>query len=179
MLDAMRRLNLEPPRFQDKRASFWVTFRNHTLLGPETIAWLNHFAGHLLNDRQRLALAYLHHNEQLTNSDYRRLNHTDSVTANRELRGLVQSGLLVQHSTRRWAHYTLCASAETLVVSHTLSVEDRILAYIKEYGSINNAECRDLLGIESRRATYLLGKLHTQGILVPEGKQRWVRYRLP
>ena len=27
--------------------------------------------------------------------------------------------------------------------------------------------------------SYLLGKLHTQGILVPEGERRWVRYRLP
>jgi predicted HTH transcriptional regulator len=30
MLEAIRRANLELPRFQDKRSSFWVTFRNHT-----------------------------------------------------------------------------------------------------------------------------------------------------
>lgn len=44
MIDAMRPLNLEPPRFQDRRTSFLVTFRNHTLMGPEAIAWLNRLA---------------------------------------------------------------------------------------------------------------------------------------
>lgn len=37
----MRRANLEPPRFEDGRASPWVTFRNHTVMGPGAIAWLN------------------------------------------------------------------------------------------------------------------------------------------
>jgi ATP-dependent DNA helicase RecG len=53
---------MEPPRFQDKRSSFWVTFRNHTLMNPDAVAWLNHFADQPLNDRQRLALVYLRHN---------------------------------------------------------------------------------------------------------------------
>jgi ATP-dependent DNA helicase RecG len=35
MMEAMRQANLEPPRFQDKRSSFWVTFRNHMLMSPE------------------------------------------------------------------------------------------------------------------------------------------------
>ena len=39
---------------------------------------------------QRVALAYLRQHEQMTNSDYQRLNHVDSVTATRELRGLAQ-----------------------------------------------------------------------------------------
>jgi ATP-dependent DNA helicase RecG len=101
MLEAIRRANLEPPRFQDKRSSFWVTFRNHTLMSPEASAWLNQFADRPLNDQQRLALVYLRHNERMTNSDYQRLNHVDSVTANRELRRLVQAGLIEQNSTRR------------------------------------------------------------------------------
>jgi ATP-dependent DNA helicase RecG len=99
MLEAMRRANLEPPRFQDHRSSFWVTFRSHTLMSPRAIAWLNQFAHRPLNDRQRLALVYLRHNAQMTNSDYQRLNHIDSATANRELRGLVQTGLIEQHTT--------------------------------------------------------------------------------
>src|SRR5438067_2690763 len=57
MLEAMRQANLEPPRFDDKRSSFWVTFRNHTLMSPEAIAWLN--------------------NESIANSDYQRLCRVD------------------------------------------------------------------------------------------------------
>jgi ATP-dependent DNA helicase RecG len=40
MLQAMRAANLEPPRFNDRRSSFLVTFRNHTLMNPEAITWL-------------------------------------------------------------------------------------------------------------------------------------------
>ena len=59
MLWAMREANLEPPAFDDRRSSFRVTFRNHTLMSPEAIAWLNQFSSYPLNDRQRLALVYL------------------------------------------------------------------------------------------------------------------------
>ncbi len=37
MLQAMRDANLEPPRFNDRRASFKITLYNHTLMMPETI----------------------------------------------------------------------------------------------------------------------------------------------
>src|SRR5439155_6893443 len=136
MLAAMRHANLEPPRFQDKRLSFWVTFRNHTLMSPEAIAWLNQFADRPLSDRQRLALVYLRHNERMTNSDYQRLNHVDSVTANRELRGLVQANLIEQHSTRRWAYYTLNVPPEIKTLLQPQTDEERILAYVRERGSI-------------------------------------------
>src|SRR5437764_1456224 len=77
ILEAMRQANLEPPRFQDKRSSFWVTFRNHTLMSPEAITWLNQFSGLALNDRQRLALVYLRNNDRMANNDYQRLNRVD------------------------------------------------------------------------------------------------------
>jgi ATP-dependent DNA helicase RecG len=81
MLEAMRQANLEPPRFDDKRSSFWVTFRNHSLMSPEAITWLNQFAGVALNDRQRLALVYLRNNDRMANNDYQRLCRVDSGPA--------------------------------------------------------------------------------------------------
>ena len=68
MLQAMRGANLEPPRFDDRRTSFLVAFRNHTLMNPEAITWLNQFAQIPLNDRQRLALVYLRQHQQITNA---------------------------------------------------------------------------------------------------------------
>lgn len=141
-------------------------------------AWLNRFADRSLTDRQRLALVYLRYNEQLTNSDYQRLNHVDSVTANRELRGLVQSGLVEQHSTRRWAYYTLSLAAKTVTGPMPLSDEERIIAYLREHGSINNAECREFLQVDIQRASNLLRKMHKQGILKREGERRWAYYSL-
>ena len=178
MIDAMRRLNLEPPRFQDRHTAFLVTFRNHTLMGPDAIAWLNRFANRPLADRQRLALVYLRYNDQLTNSDYQRLNHVDSVTAGRDLRGLVQFGLVEQHSTRRWTYYTLSAATEMAAVAEPLSDEERILAYLRDHGSINNTECRDLLRTDARRVNYVLQKMLTEGVLQRQGERRWARYTL-
>jgi ATP-dependent DNA helicase RecG len=179
MVDAMHRLNLEPPRFQDRRSSFLVTFRNHTLMGPEAIIWLNRFTDHPLSDRQRLALVYLRYNAQLTNSDYQRLNRVDSVTANRELRGLVQAGLVEQHRTRRWAYYTLSVPREVVSVLERQSAAETILAYVREHGSISNAECRDLLHTDLQAASRLLKKMHGQGLLERQGERRWAIYRLP
>jgi ATP-dependent DNA helicase RecG len=44
MIEAVRKANLEPPKLKDKRTFFWVTFRSHTLMRPESIAWLYQFA---------------------------------------------------------------------------------------------------------------------------------------
>jgi len=44
MHEATRRWNLEPPRFDDKRSWFWCIFRNHTLMSPKAVTWLNQFA---------------------------------------------------------------------------------------------------------------------------------------
>ncbi|MEQ8191276.1 MAG: ATP-binding protein, partial [Candidatus Eremiobacterota bacterium] len=44
MIRTFNKANLEPPYFQDKRTSFWVIFRNHTLITPKAIEWLKQFA---------------------------------------------------------------------------------------------------------------------------------------
>lgn len=113
MLKATREANLEPPGFSDRRSSFQVTLRNHTLMNPESIAWLNQFSGFPLDDRQRLALIYLRQHGQMGNSDYRRMNRVDALTAGQELRGLVQAGLVEQRGAGRWTSYALKARETT------------------------------------------------------------------
>jgi ATP-dependent DNA helicase RecG len=179
MLQATREANLEPPRFDDRRTSFLVTFRNHTLMNPQAIAWLNQFANVQLNDRQRLALVYLRQHEFITNADYRRLNRVDAVIAGQELRGLVQSGLIDQHGASRGTSYTLQLPRESPDQKTPLTDEERILAYVREHGTINNTECRTLLSIDLHRASYLLKKLAAEGVLKREGERRWTNYRLP
>ena len=176
MLEAMRRANLEPPRFDDKRSSFWVTFRNHTLMSPDAVTWLNQFAALPLNDRQRLALVYLRCNDQITNGDYQRLSQVDTLTAGRELRGLAQAGLVQQESARRWTYYTLRVPAELPGPSVAASQEEQILAYARQHGSIGSSECQKLLSVDYRRAWYLLKKLTDSGRLTPTGKGKGRRY---
>jgi len=90
----------------------------------------------------------------------------DSVTANRELKGLVQEGLINQQGTRRWAYYKLSVSDRIEQQKTPKTNEEKILAYVREHGSINNTECRGLLGVDSTRAWYLLRKLIKKGKLV-------------
>ena len=179
MLQATREANLEPPRFDDRRTSFLVTFRNHTLMNPQAIAWLNQFAHVQLNDRQRLALVYLQQHEFITNADYRRLNRIDAMVAGQELRGMVQTGLIDQHGASRGTSYTLQLPRESPESQAMLADEERILAYVREHGTINNTECRRLLSVEDKRAWYLLSKLCHLGALRQVGKGRWSRYALP
>jgi ATP-dependent DNA helicase RecG len=179
MLQAIREANLEPPRFDDRRASFHVTFRNYTLMNPDAIAWLNQFAHLQLSDRQRLALVYLRQHESITNGDYRRLNRIDAMMAGQELRGLVQAGLVDQQGASRWTSYTLRISREYVEQSALPADDEKILAYVLEHGSINNAECRELLGVDLHRALYLLKRLAAEGELKRERERRWAHYRLP
>ena len=179
MLQAMRTANLEPPRFNDRRASFLVTFRNHTLMSPQAIAWLNQFASLPLNDRQRLALVYLRQHEQITNSEYRRLNRVDAMVAGQELRDMVEAELVEQQGVGRWTSYQLKAPTGLPEKQEPQPDEKKILEYVRRHGSINNSECRDLLQVDLHRASHLLKKLHAYGSLKREGERRWARYRLP
>lgn len=179
MLHAMREANLEPPRFDDRRASFKVTFHNHTLMTAEAVSWLNQFSQHPLNDHQRLALVYLRQHSNIDNQDYRRLNRVDMMAAGQDLRGMVQTGLIEQTGFGRWTKYTLKAQEERGGPPKIPSNEEKILAHLEKHGSINNAECRDLLGLDLQKASYLLKKLNNRGLIKRSGKRRWTRYQLP
>ena len=61
----------------------------------------------------------------------------------------------------------------------SLPPEERILAYLRAYGSISNTDCRNLLSVDIQRASYLLKKLHAEGVLEKHGERRWTRYSLP
>jgi ATP-dependent DNA helicase RecG len=179
MLQAMREANLEPPKFTDRRSSFLLTFRNHTLMNPSAIAWLNQFAARQLNDRQRLALVYLRQHGEIHNSMYRRLNRVDPMTAGQELRRLVEIDLVEQQGVGRGTSYKLKAPLELPEQPIPQNEEEKILAYVQHSGLITNTECRALLNVDEARAYYLLKKLSNVRRLRPEGKGKGRRYVLP
>jgi DNA-binding NtrC family response regulator len=60
--------------------------------------------------------------------------------------------------------------------------EKQILDYVREHGSINNAQCRALLGFGTdkiHRVSRLLVKMYNRGLLQQEGERRGTRYCLP
>ncbi len=58
------------------------------------------------------------------------------------------------------------------------SDEEEIIRYLHEKGQINNSECQDLLNISHYRSTYLLTKLHQDGVIEKFGDRRWTVYKL-
>jgi predicted HTH transcriptional regulator len=103
------------------------------------------------------------------------------MLAGQELRGLLHEGLIEQHGVSRWTYYTLKIGNEQQTEQQRAEPtdEERILAHVREHGSISNAECRDLLGVKLQRASYLLKKMARDGQLKREGVRRWTRYQLP
>lgn len=59
------------------------------------------------------------------------------------------------------------------------SEEEAIVRHVQQHGTINNAECRELLSVGMHRAWYLLRKLHRSGKLRQDSSGRWAQYRLP
>lgn len=184
MLTEMRKATMEPPIFEDTHSAFRVTFNNRHLLEPDTLVWLKTFALQPINEQQRMALAFLHHRSRITNSDYRRLNSVDTTTATRDLRGLVQAGVIVQHDSRRWAYYTLAHTAredsEKLLLAPQLSrKEEAVLSLMHEQGEINNEACRRLLVCDRRGATKVLQAMSEKHLIKQIGKiGRYVKYVL-
>ncbi|MEK6654571.1 MAG: hypothetical protein AABY92_05430 [Thermodesulfobacteriota bacterium] len=127
-----------------------------------------------------MALVYLRHNQGMTNNDYQRLNHVDSVTATRELRNLTDYGLVDLHGSRRWAYYTLNVPVEApLLVAALETDEEKILAYVREHGSIKRRECQALLNVTETQARYILKKMKDRLLLKLEGTGKPSRYLLP
>lgn len=180
MLQSLREANLEPPRFDDRRSSFWVTFRNHSLMNPSAIAWLNLFAQLPLSDRQRLALVYLRQRGQIANADYRRLNHVDPLVAGQELRGLVQQGLVAQDGVGRGTTYRLLVDNRSVVHTNGDStLGDAVVALVRARESVTSGDCQTELGLNKDQAYRLLNNLVQSGRLKAVGEGRWRRYTLP
>ena len=56
--------------------------------------------------------------------------------------------------------------------------EQRVLAFVKEHGSIKRAEAQKLLEVSDRRAKYVLEKMEKARLLRQEGRQKSARYLL-
>ena len=109
---ALRDAGMEPPQVLDTIREFRMVIRNHGLLDDDAVAWLSTIETSRLNDRQRLALAFLRRNRRITNQQYRSVTGVDSLTATRELTGMAAEGLIDKTSDRRWAVWILAGRHE-------------------------------------------------------------------
>jgi DNA-binding NtrC family response regulator len=109
----------------------------------------------------------------------------------RELKNLIERALIESGGgaiTPEHLHFTRPAGGGNKPVSPGVAMpgsrprfaessdEARILAHLEQHESINNSECRDLLGVGLHRACYLLRKLHRAGVLQRHHSRRSAQY---
>ncbi|MGF1666019.1 MAG: ATP-binding protein [Acidimicrobiia bacterium] len=164
---ALRNAGMEPPEVIDTVREFRMVIRNHGLLDDEAVAWLSTIDTARLNDRQRLALAFLHRNGRITNQQYRSVTGTDSLAATRELTGLAAEGLIQKTSDRRWAVWTL-AGARAVDTQPRLEFTEEALPPSRRD---RRQEILDLLESGPQSSRYLADSLG----MTKEGVLQWLR----
>ncbi|MCX4813044.1 putative DNA binding domain-containing protein [Streptomyces sp. NBC_01239] len=109
---ALTEAGMEPPRFSDEIASFTAEFPNHTLLDEEALTWLQGLDNKPLTRAQMTALVIMRNGEPMNNSAYRTATGIqDSRAASRELKELVERGIIDQRGTRGATTYHLSGSS--------------------------------------------------------------------
>ena len=179
MVQSMLEAGLGRPDFRDSLTSFQVALKNHTMMDDDAYRWLSSFAAYRLTDGQRIALVFAWRTGKIANRDYQRLNSVTSVRATRDLRDLVNKGLLVQHGTRGAAFYTL-ARVPIPRRRRPLQIgapEEMILAHLRKHGRITNAEGRHLLGINDVfKMRQILRRMVRLELLLQRGRSKQDTY---
>ena len=108
MRSALTEAGMEAPTFIDDIGIFQAEFPNHTLLDQEAVEWLSTLDDRPLTRTQMTALVLMRNGNQLTNNSFRSATGVqDSRTAYKELKELVDRGLIDQYGTRGSTYYEL------------------------------------------------------------------------
>jgi ATP-dependent DNA helicase RecG len=173
MVGSLRRAGMSLPRFEDKIASFSVTFPNHTLLDDQTIAWLKNLDEHGLSESQSVGLALLRTGERLDDSRYRAATGVVSRVATTELQDLVTRGLVAQVGSQRWAEYRLSTRFQVMDVepAERLSPRDRrpIILDAFKSGALSRADIEAKTGLSKKVVIRWLGILRKERLVQTVG----------
>ncbi|MCL5058783.1 MAG: putative DNA binding domain-containing protein [Actinobacteria bacterium] len=173
IITSMRKHNLSPPLFKNTLSRFSLTFKNHNLLSPDALKWLESIKISGLNSNQRLVMVYVKNEGRITNREYQRLCGVDTIIATRELGEMVQSEVLSMTGTRRWAFYELSpelSGMEEDIKFKALPADSKkIWKYIKDNEPVARKEIiKGLRNIfTANQVDYRLEKLIEKNLIVP------------
>ena len=166
MIEAMEESWLPLPELASDGPTFRVTLRNTPMLEAGDPSWAAAVRSLAIGIRQKRILV-LAQDGMFTSAEYQKLNQVDRDTAYKEIRQLVQTGMVAVPEKRgRGARYRVLTGA-------TSTPTDRIRQRMRENGRITNSDWRDVFGMNPAQASYALGKLCTQRVLVrssPRGR---------
>lgn len=180
MLVALAEAGMEPPSFVDEIASFTAEFPNHTLLDEEALAWLSSLGNAPLTRSQMTALVMMRNKAVLNNSSYRTSTGLqDSRTASRELRELVDRGVIEQIGTRGATVYRLVQDVNTVKADlfgevspqDLTEIERNVLAVVRQ-GEVTRGDVEQSTGLSRQQAIRTLQRLRHHGLVEMRGKPR-------
>lgn len=169
MAGATTAAHLPPPGFMAARTYFRVTLRNERLLTKETLRWLGGFSAYALSEQQRFALAYLRHFRTLTNREFQIVSRLDSRQAGREIKEMVQLGLVEQRGSRGGTHYVLTEVTGAAVAGEVRMNADArlVLAALARHGELSTSRLVAATGLPRRRVNGAVRTLVAQGVAEP------------
>jgi len=187
MFEELLRLGKEPPEFDAQAHSVRVIIRNASF-DERFVSFVEDTlrSGKSLPLDYLLVLAHLKRRLELDRSTAGALLQRSDREASEILSSMVREGFLEKRGVKKGAIYHLATKvAEKLGLPskkeliEAIRHEEMVLRYVREKGSIGNAECRELCGLALKQASYLLSRMAKSGKLMPVGEKRWRRYVLP
>jgi len=174
MFDVMEKSCLGPPEFAQDGFMFQVTLHNTPTYDLQTQRWLQRFADHPLNQRQRRILAYAHqHGNAFTNRAYQKVNEVNRDLAYREIQEMIRLGIVARPSGRYSRTYFVVGPSVPLPIPEELMAIADALA---SQGYVTNQDLRAAWDVSRFTAWKRVKKLVEEGFLRQEGQKGGTRY---
>jgi ATP-dependent DNA helicase RecG len=180
---ALTEAGMEPPTFIDDIGIFQAEFPNHALLDQDALEWLSKLDGKPLTRAQMTALVLMRNGQQLTNNSFRLATGVqDSRTAYKELKELVDRGIIDQFGTRGSTHYELSSEGfidDDLLDGYEELDEDRKVTELQQRvhdalgdGPKSRREITSITGLESDQVIAVLRVLRRKRLVTMIGRPR-------
>jgi len=187
MISRCKEWGIPEPEFEFTGTSLVSVFRKNVL----TEEYFNSLG---LNEQQKKALEYISEKDKITRNEYERIYEVHERQANRELKQLLELGLIEKQGSGYNVYYVLSRqkmsrsvaekersslSEEKLIIKEGLNVRQKsAIEYVKNQGKITNREYRKISGTSHKTAHVELIDLVDKGILKQIGKGRSVIYKV-
>lgn len=179
MYEEMERSLLRAPELLSEGGLFRVTLYNEPGFESPDPGWVRHVQGLPISPRQKRILIACPRGE-FASAEYQRINQVDRDVAYRELSELRELGLIASTTGKRGkgARYAVVLRpAEGGELARRVRPREVIAGRMQRQGSIQNADWREVFGVDRREALATLAELAHSGVLVREGERRGSRYR--
>ncbi|WP_439662319.1 ATP-binding protein [Lentzea sp. HUAS TT2] len=168
MIKELQRSGLARPIFRNFANRFEVEFSRSELLDPATRRWLAQLHEPGLTQLHELALATMYHGRPISNAALRQFG-ASQADATAVLRDLANKGLAVRTGGRRYATYSLGASAEAPDLFTIAPPQSDVAEALRTLGSASAKELISATGYSRPTVLLRLEELIKEGLVRAEG----------